>query len=125
MQFKMEAFHNPYLTVGVQRVDAILTLTAEGTAVNASTSLVGLIVDTSGSMEGDRINAVKFATRKVIQLLPPETWFFLVGFSDSPHLIYPPSPATDAHKAAADAQVRRIEAGGRTCMSRALLMARE
>ena len=76
MQFRVESFLNSYLPAGTRRVDAILTVTADagdGAAAAARTrAVVGLIIDISGSMQGERINAVKHATRKVIELLDEE-----------------------------------------------------
>ncbi len=127
MDFKLETFHNPYLAAGTNRVDAIVTVTASGEALQAggSAAVVGLIVDKSGSMQGQRIEAVKYATRQAIQMLGEETYFFIVGFSDRVYLISPLLQATGPNKLAADAQVRRLEAGGQTRMSGGLMTARE
>ena len=65
MQFQVDTFFNPYLPAGTNRTDAVVTITAqgEGTAT-PSGGVVGLILDVSGSMQGDRMSAVKHATRK-------------------------------------------------------------
>jgi hypothetical protein len=124
MQFRVETFSNPYLSAGTSRVDAVLTVTAEGggPAVRAQ-AVIGLILDTSGSMQGERIEAVKYATRKAIELLDESASFFVVRFADQASLVSGLMPATAAHKAAADAQVRRLEAGGTTRMSTGLGLA--
>ena len=128
MNFKLEAFQNPYLSAGANRVDAILTVTAEGDAAAQGTraaGVVGFILDTSGSMQGERIDSVIHATRQAIQLLNEQTWFFIVGFADSAGLIFSLAQATPANKALADAQVKRISAGGTTRMSAGLSLARQ
>ena len=129
MQFRVESFLNSYLPAGTKRVDAILTVTADagGGAVAAARTqaVVGLIIDISGSMQGERINSVKHATRKVIELLDPNSYFFVVAFSDRPTSVFPLAQATPQNKMLADAQVRRIEAGGGTRMSTGLMMARD
>lgn len=126
MQFRMESFLNSYLPSGTQRVDAILTVTAEGdaTTVRAQT-VVGLIIDRSGSMQGERMTSVKHATRKMIDLLDENTFFFVVAFSDHAAAVFPLAQATPENKMIADAQVRRVEAGGGTRMSTALALARD
>jgi uncharacterized protein YegL len=125
MNFTLETFHNPYLSAGTNRVDAILTVTAAGEASQVSgAGVVGLIMDTSGSMQGQRIEAVKFAVRQALQMLGEETFFFVIGFADRVTLIAPLMQATAVNKAAADTQVRRIEGGGQTRMSGGLMAAR-
>lgn len=128
MQFNVETYQNPYLPAGATRVDAIVTVTAEGGAAESaakSKAVVGLILDTSGSMQGDRILAAKHATRKAIELLDESAWFFVVQFSDHVNMVSGLAQATTAGKAAADARVRSLEAGGGTRMSVGLLLARE
>ncbi len=121
MQFRVETFFNPYLPEGTNRVDAVVTVTAEGSgpAVRAP-AVIGLILDTSGSMAGERMDSVRYATRKAIELLEENASFFVVRFADKASLVSALAPATAANKAAADAQVRRLEAGGMTRMSSGL-----
>jgi len=61
MAFKLEAFQNKFLPPGQPRVDAILTVTADAQVqAGAGGPLVfGFIVDKSGSMAGERIEAVR------------------------------------------------------------------
>jgi hypothetical protein len=127
MQFKVETFFNPYLPAGTNRIDAVLTVTADGAGATAARAraVVGLIIDTSGSMTGARMDSVKHATRKAIELLDENTQFFVVQFTDHPTLVCPLAAATAANKSLADSQVRRLEAGGGTRMSSGLMMARE
>ena len=128
MNFKLEAFQNPYLPVGTNRVDAILTVSAEAdnaTPTMRSGAVVGFILDTSGSMQGQRIDSVIYAMRQAILLLDEQTWFFIVGFADNAGLIFGLAPATPSNKALADQQIRRIAAGGTTRMSAGLEVARQ
>jgi Mg-chelatase subunit ChlD len=131
MQFRLETFVNSYLPVGANRVDAVVSVTADGDAAagsggsltSLSGAIIGIIVDISGSMQGDRMLAAKHAVRKAIELLDENTMFFIVAFSGSATLISPLHLATSENKYLADAQVQRLEAGGGTCMSSALLAA--
>ncbi|MGO8671169.1 MAG: vWA domain-containing protein [Capsulimonadaceae bacterium] len=129
MQFKLESFHNPYLSPGANRVDSVLTVTASGggaggAPVQARPSVVGLIVDTSGSMQYARIDSVKYAVRQVIQMLDENQWFFVVSFCHVASVVYPVGQANAVNKANADAAVRRLEARGGTSMSTGLATAR-
>ena len=124
MQFRVETFFNPYLPAGTNRVDAVVTVTAEGAgpALKAQ-AVVGLIIDTSGSMQGERMEAVKYATRKAIALIDESASFFVVRFADHASIVAGLAPATAENKAAADTAVRRLEAGGTTKMSAGLGLA--
>ena len=128
MQFQIETFQNPYLPVGTTRVDAVLTVTATRNAAGpletGGALVVGIIVDSSGSMQGARIEAVRQATRRAVALLRPDMYFFIARFSSDARMVFPLSPATDENKARADAAIRAIPAGGDTWMSSGLEMAR-
>jgi uncharacterized protein YegL len=128
MQFKIESFYNPYLPPGTKRVDAVLTVSAtvDATAtLEASPSVIGLIVDISGSMEGERIDSVKYAVRQVIQMLDESQMFFVVAFSGLANVVSKLAPATPQNKGMADSAVRRLEARGGTAMSTGLEAARK
>ncbi len=126
MQFTLDTYLNPYLPVGTNRVDAIVTVGATGReeAVVRSNTVIGLIIDLSGSMQGERIQYAREATRKAIDLLDASAQFFVLGFSDHVRLISPPALATPQNKAVAQAAVQRLDAGGGTVMSQALRQAR-
>jgi hypothetical protein len=130
MTFTVEAFHNPYLSPGTARVDAVITVTAaqdgeeESAGAAAGNSVFGLVVDVSGSMQGARVEAVRHATRRAIALLPEESHFFVARFSNQADMLFPLAPATPENKARADDAVRRLTAGGGTCMSLGLELAR-
>ena len=126
MQFTLEPFMNSYLPAGANRVDAILTVTATGTGVMADKpqAVVGLIIDISGSMQGQRIEAAKHATRKAIELIDPSAQFFVIAFSNHVWRVAAPALATPQNKALAQAAVQRLEAGGGTVISQAMRQAR-
>src|SRR5215468_659741 len=94
--FTLEAFQNPYLAPGSERVDAIVSVTAAGTeAPPARPLLLGFVVDTSGSMHGPRIEAVRRAVEAAIQLLDDRAGFFVVSFNGYARLVVPPTRATE------------------------------
>ncbi|HEX5416691.1 MAG TPA: VWA domain-containing protein [Chloroflexota bacterium] len=113
-------------------VDCILEITADsGEEVVAAPSrkVVGLILDTSGSMEeagergGSRIAAVRAAAKTAVDLLDAETIFFVVAFASAGHLVIPPTPANAEAKGHAYALLDRLRASGGTAMSQGLRVA--
>lgn len=125
MAFKLEAFQNKYLPPGKTRVDAILTVTADAAVQAASGPLVlGFIVDKSGSMSVDRIDAVKRAVATAIGLLPDTTWFFVVAFDSTAQIVVSEVQATPDNRLLALQALDRLRAGGGTAMSTGLAAAR-
>jgi len=136
MNFKIESFYNPHLASGTDRIDVVLSVTAESSdsigtpapvapPVIGGSGVVGILVDMSGSMQGDREQAAIHAVRRAIALLDERTRFFIIQFSSNSRLVYPLSYATPTNKMAADDTVKRLQAGGGTFMSTALRMARD
>ena len=130
MQFKVEAFHNPYLPPDTRRVDAIVTVNAQddGTMTRGRagrTSTEALILDVSGSMQGERLISVKNAARKAIELLDEDTLFFVIAFNHEAGLVYPLTRATPTNKHTAAEAVKRLVAGGSTRLSSGLALARQ
>jgi Mg-chelatase subunit ChlD len=121
--FNAEIFQNPYLSQGETNVNAIMTVSAAGTAstVAASTSsqekLFGIIIDISGSMQGKKITAAKEALCQMVKLIPEGTHFFIVAGNTRARLVVPIVPANDQNRTAAQNAVRAINAGGATLMS--------
>jgi hypothetical protein len=126
MAFKLEAFQNKYLPPGKGRVDAILTVTADDTvqAGQAGPLVVGFIVDKSGSMAGERIEAVRRAVSTAISILPESAWFFVVAFDSSAQVVVGEGQASPQNRSAAASAIQRLIAGGGTAMSTGLAAAR-
>jgi hypothetical protein len=126
MAFKLEAFQNKFLPPGKGRVDAILTVTADDTvqAGGAGPLVVGFIVDKSGSMAGERIEAVRTAVTTAVQLIPDGAWFFVVAFDSSAQVLMNETQASPQTRATAAEALRRLMAGGGTAMSTGLAAAR-
>jgi hypothetical protein len=126
MAFKLEAFQNKFLPPGQPRVDAILTVTADASvqAGGGGPLVVGFIVDKSGSMAGERIEAVRRSVGKAISLLPDGTWFFIVGFDSSAQVVAAEAQASAQSRGLAVTALNRMTAGGGTAMSTGLAAAR-
>jgi hypothetical protein len=123
--FALEAFQNPYLAPGSERVDAIISVTAAGGAAPAARPLLlGFVVDNSGSMHGPRIEAVRRAVETAIQLLDDRAGFFVVTFNSTARVVVPPVRATEEARRRALQAVHGLVATGGTAMSTGLAAAR-
>lgn len=125
MNFKIENFYNPHLSVGASRLDAILSVTAslgEGETIQSSLKkAIIFVIDESGSMEtGGKMDTAKLAVRKSIDLLDVNNLFAVIAFSNDAEVISPLRPATVQNKEMAHNAVKRLRAGGGTHMSYAL-----
>jgi uncharacterized protein YegL len=120
--FTAEVFQNPYLAQGAREVNAIMTITTNGSedfgvAAPKSQRLFGIICDVSGSMGGAKMQAAKDAIAQIINLLPNDAAFFIVTGSSRSKLLVPLVNAVPENKMRAISQVRSITAGGGTLMS--------
>lgn len=108
--------------------DGFFVLLASPALESAETEVVArdivLVLDVSGSMEGEKIEQARGAVDFVLDQLNPDDRFNIVGFSTGVHLwsgdMQPVNADTigDAH-----AWVARLDAGGSTDINRALLEA--
>lgn len=126
MNFKIENFYNPHLSVGASRLDSIISVTAssgegQGTVTSSLKKAIIFIVDQSGSMDiHGKMDIAKLAVRKSIDLIDEGSLFGIVAFSSYPQIIAPLKYATPANKEIAHNAVKRLSAGGGTEMSKAL-----
>ena len=120
-QFQAEVFQNQFLPEGAKEVNAIMTVKvagSEGISANSGEEkLFGIICDTSGSMDGQKIHAAKSAIAKLVILLPEDTSFFIVTGSTNSRLVFPISKATHENKERAITAIKTITAGGGTVIS--------
>lgn len=122
MEFSAESFFNPHVSLDARRIDAVLTITASGEAraAGAGRRAVAFVIDVSGSMQGDKLVAAKYAVRRCIDLLDADTKFMVVSFNANAKEVVALSAATPRAKEHAHDIVQRLEAAGATCMSKAL-----
>ncbi|PRC90833.1 VWA domain-containing protein [Solimicrobium silvestre] len=120
--FTIEGFYNPYLAASQTRLDAVLTITSDAT-VSQTTSgrkVVGFVLDTSGSMNGEKLAQAKLAARRGIDMLTEDIWFFVIKFAGSADIVVEACPATSTNKALAHYAVQQLTATGSTAMSSGL-----
>jgi hypothetical protein len=124
--FHLESFQNRHLPPDGDAVDAIVTVSLDGTdgaVAPPQERVIGFIADDSGSMEGVRIEALRHAIQTAIDELDAETTFFVVAFNHEAEVIAPPAKATSAYKDLARRRVAVLHAAGGTAMSSGLEMA--
>jgi Mg-chelatase subunit ChlD len=126
MNFKIDNFYNPHLSIGASRLDAILSVTAssgEGEAIQSNLNkAIIFVIDQSGSMESNsKMEIAKVAVRRSIDLLDETSYFAIITFSNDANVITPLMQATKHNKEAAHYSVKRLRAFGGTQMSRAIL----
>jgi len=128
MSFGITAFFNPFLPVGQQRLDAVLTIRSD-TEVGAGSAaggrrVFGFIIDASGSMAGEKLAQAKLATRRGIEKLGDADQFFVVSFASDATVVVAACNASAANKSRAHEAVQHIATAGSTKMSRGLSAAR-
>lgn len=103
-----EVFQNEYLAAGADVVDAVVTVTSSGgvhIAGNTGESVEVIVIDTSGSMAGDRgrkIVAAREATKVAIDTIADGVLFAVVSGTNQARIVYP----TQVGLARSDASTR-------------------
>lgn len=134
-EFHCEVFQNEFLPEGGTDVHAVVAVTclgagAAGQAPGTDAAEI-IIVDTSGSMQGDRIAAAKAGAAAAIDQILDGTWFAVIAGTDGASRAFPyPNAASPmvrmepGARAAAKHAVSQLIAGGGTAMGSWLRLAR-
>ena len=119
-EFQIECFQNEFLPQDGDVMHAVLTVSASGTGTNdpgqAEERTELLIVDTSGSMNGKKLRAVKAATAAAIDCIPNGVRFGVITGNHEASLSVAPTAASPQSREAAKGAVKLFEAGGGTAM---------
>jgi Ca-activated chloride channel homolog len=120
--FTINAYHNPYLQVGQNSLQAVITVGVnKGLNLAPAALSLAIALDRSGSMDGAKIKAARDGAIKVIQALDPNITFMVVAFNERAKIIAAPANGTPRNKQQAiDAIQHNVFASGGTCMSYAL-----
>lgn len=78
---------------------------------------LAVVIDRSGSMNGEPMENAKQAASRLIGQLDPADAFTVISYSSGDQVVMPMSRATDANKSAARAAIARIYDDGGTCIS--------
>ena len=106
------------------KVTLMLDLTAPQNPMHASRpgQAVQVVLDRSGSMSGEPLDAAKGSLLKLIDRLAPQDSFGLVAFDDSALVIAPMRTMADHHMPSLRKVIREMETGGSTDISAGYLM---
>ncbi|GHO53492.1 vWA domain-containing protein [Ktedonobacter robiniae] len=124
--FSLRAYQNPYLQVGQNTIQAVISLHVDDNAQFTPAPLsLALAIDQSASMHGAKMQAAREGAIQVVQALDETMQFMLVSFNDVSRLLFGPAMGTSANKRSAIAAIQRITATNGTRMSTALNMIAE
>jgi hypothetical protein len=122
--FTLECFQNEYLAHGVDDVNAIVTMSACGTSSAADAGEAEprpgafiMMIDVSGSMNGEKIRQARKATIAAIQCVQDGARFAVLAGNQTSWPVYPPAGlavATQETRREAAKMVERLTAGGGT-----------
>jgi von Willebrand factor type A C-terminal domain/von Willebrand factor type A domain len=120
--FSLECFQNEYLDAGAGYVNAIVTVTSDrGESAPAASrdtpASVVIIIDVSGSMNGQKMRQAKRATDAAIDCIPDGMHFALVAGNEVANTFFPSEglvTASPESRQSAHRSVRKLDAGGGT-----------
>jgi hypothetical protein len=125
-EFTASVYQNEFLPVGATDVHAVVTVTCAGAGQAGHTGAGDagevVIVDTSGSMQGEPIAAARTAARAALEQVLDGTWFAVVAGNHVANVAYPPpgetmmALMTPRARSEAGWAVDRLRAGGGTAM---------
>lgn len=105
-------------------VRALLTISGQVPAHRQRTPLaISLVLDRSGSMSGDRLDAAKAASISAVERLHPDDVVSVIAFDDQVNVVAPPAPR--ARQFQLVQQLSDIESGGSTNLSGGWLRGRQ
>jgi hypothetical protein len=123
--FELQCFQNEYLPQDADEVNAVVTLTASGSggqpgqAASPEAAEV-IVVDTSGSMEGQKLRQATSATAAAIDSIRDGVRFAVVAGDHEAHMVYPAGPelavASPSTRAAATEALSGLRAHGGTAI---------
>jgi hypothetical protein len=133
-EFSAEIYQNEFLPDGGTDVHAIVSITCAGAgtagAAEGDEAAEIVIVDTSGSMAGDKIAAAQKAAAVAVDQILDGTWFAIIAGTDTADRAFPYPNAASAlvrmepgARAAARQAVSRLVAGGGTAIGSWLKLA--
>jgi Ca-activated chloride channel homolog len=78
---------------------------------------LGIVIDRSGSMEGEALANAKAAAAKLVDALSPSDAFTVITYSTSVETVFQMNRANDRNKHLAELAIENISSDGNTCIS--------
>ncbi len=104
------------VTPGEQHLAVTIAMPNVAAQVRPPVSLA-IVIDRSGSMEGEPLSNAKAAAARLVDQLAPGDAFTVVTYSSSDEIVMPMSRATSDNKAIARTKIMQIWDDGNTCIS--------
>ena len=106
------------------KVTLMLDLTAPANPAQSTRpgQAIQVVLDRSGSMEGQPLDAAKGSLLKLVSRLAPQDAFGLVAFDDAALVIVPTRTMADHHMPSLRKSIRDLQTGGSTDISAGYLM---
>ena len=106
------------------KVTLMLDLTAPANPAQSTRpgQAIQVVLDRSGSMQGQPLEAAKGSLLKLVSRLAPQDAFGLVAFDDSALVIVPTRTMADHHMPSLRKAIRQLDTGGSTDISAGYLM---
>ncbi len=107
---------NPYVVAG-QGARVYLRISLTGAAADLGTRTAGnvaIVLDRSGSMEGEKIERAKEAALLAVDMLDARDIVSVVTYSDTVHVLVPATRASDKERISS--MIGRLRAGGSTAL---------
>ena len=119
--FTITAYNNQYLRLNQNSMQAVLSIGVDTDANIAPAPLaLSIVLDHSGSMDGERMSAARDGAIKVVQALDETMTFLVVTFNNDARIIFGPAAGTPENKRRAVQSLQNVYASGGTRMSTAL-----
>jgi von Willebrand factor type A C-terminal domain/von Willebrand factor type A domain len=122
--FSLECYQNEYLAEDANDVNAIVTVKARGLPIGAGAAgpdqpqaAVVMMIDVSGSMNGDKIRQARKATIAAINCLRDDVRFAVIAGNQAAMPVWPPSGlgiSNEVNRRTACDAVEKLDAGGGT-----------
>ncbi|HEY4384239.1 MAG TPA: vWA domain-containing protein [Ktedonobacteraceae bacterium] len=119
--FDITSHYNPYLGPNRENMRLVVSLNLSDQIQLAPARMaLAIVLDCSGSMQGEKIKAACAGAIKVIEELDEQFSFVVIAFSNTARVIYGPAEGIHGHKQRAIEVVRKVQASGGTKMGKAL-----
>lgn len=121
--FMISAHHNPYLHVGQNTMQAVLSLAVPSHSAEPPLPLaLGIALDRSASMDGAKMRSAREGALELIQALDESMTFAVVAFNDMVRMICGPVVGNKENKRRAKEAIQELFPSSGTAMSAALNM---
>jgi hypothetical protein len=119
--FSIETHYNPYLGINQNVMRLVVSLKVEESVqIEPAPLSLAIVLDHSGSMEGEKIRAACNGAARIVEALDEQVTLTIVTFNGSSNVLFGPASCTPDQKQHALQALQRVRANDGTAMSTAL-----